>query len=168
IDGHVPDPNAAPTAAQRQAWSLALSYMGLSPGVPIAGTPIDRVFIGSCTNGRLSDFEAAAAIVRGRRVAPGVTAWAVPGSQAVKTEAESHGIADILKSAGIEWREPGCSSCVAVNGEVVPPGQRAVSTTNRNFVGRQGPQARTHLASPEIAAASAITGVITDPRHLDD
>jgi 3-isopropylmalate/(R)-2-methylmalate dehydratase large subunit len=140
--------------------------MGLEPGKPIAGTPVDHVFIGSCTNGRLSDLEAAAAIVKGRRVAETVEAWVVPGSQAVKRDAESLGLDRVFTEAGFQWREPGCSMCVAVNGDVVPPGKRAVSTSNRNFVGRQGPRARTHLASPAMAAAAAVTGHIVDVRTL--
>jgi 3-isopropylmalate/(R)-2-methylmalate dehydratase large subunit len=140
--------------------------MGLEPGRPIAGTTVDWVFIGSCTNGRLSDLRDAAAIARGRRVAPGVTAWVVPGSERVKRDAEAEGLDRIFTDAGFAWREPGCSMCVAANGERVPPGRRSVSTSNRNFVGRQGPGARTHLASPAMAAAAAVTGQITDVRRL--
>lgn len=162
----VPDPSCARTASQRDSWMQALDYMDLTPGKPIAGTRVDRVFIGSCTNGRLSDLEAAATVLRGRKVADGVTAWVVPGSMRVKSEAEALGLDAVFRDAGFEWREPGCSTCVAVNGEVVPPGQRAVSTTNRNFVGRQGPRARTHLASPAMAAAAAVTGAISDVRQL--
>jgi 3-isopropylmalate/(R)-2-methylmalate dehydratase large subunit len=162
----VPNPSDAASADQRDAWTNALTYMGLEPGKPIAGTPVDHVFIGSCTNGRLSDLEAAAAIVKGRRVAETVEAWVVPGSQAVKRDAESLGLDRVFTEAGFQWREPGCSMCVAVNGDVVPPGKRAVSTSNRNFVGRQGPRARTHLASPAMAAAAAVTGHIVDVRTL--
>lgn len=163
----IPDPTTATSRDQADAWASALDYMGLEPGQPIAGTPVDHVFIGSCTNGRLSDLKAAADIVRGNRVAEHVAAWVVPGSQAVKREAEAIGLDRTFLDAGFEWREPGCSMCVAVNGDVVPPGKRAVSTSNRNFVGRQGPRARTHLASPAMAAAAAIAGHITDVRTLD-
>lgn len=140
--------------------------MGLEPGAPIAGTPVDRVFIGSCTNSRLSDLRAAAEVVRGRRVAAGVRAWVVPGSERVKRDAVAEGLDKVFTDAGFEWREPGCSMCLAANGETVAPGQRSISTSNRNFVGRQGPLARTHLASPASAAAAAIKGVITDVRSM--
>lgn len=158
--------DAAIPAPATDAHRAALDYMGLEPGRPIAGTKVDWVFIGSCTNGRLSDLRDAAAIVRNRRVAPGVTAWVVPGSERVKRDAEAEGLDRVFQDAGFAWREPGCSMCVAANGERVPPGQRSVSTSNRNFVGRQGPNARTHLASPAMAAAAAITGAITDVRAL--
>jgi 3-isopropylmalate/(R)-2-methylmalate dehydratase large subunit len=139
--------------------------MGLSGGQSLAGTSVDWVFIGSCANSRISDLREAATIVRGKHVAPNVRAWVVPGSQRVKEIAEAEGLADVFRSAGFEWREPGCSMCVAANGDVVPPGQRIVSTSNRNFIGRQGPGARTHLASPAAAAAAAIAGAIVDPRR---
>jgi 3-isopropylmalate/(R)-2-methylmalate dehydratase large subunit len=144
----------------------ALDYMGLTPGAPIMGTKIDWVFIGSCTNSRISDLRAAAAVARGRKVAPGVRAWVVPGSETVKRDAVAEGLDRIFLDAGFEWREPGCSMCLAANGETVPPGQRSVSTSNRNFVGRQGPRARTHLASPAMAAAAAIAGAIADVRRM--
>jgi 3-isopropylmalate/(R)-2-methylmalate dehydratase large subunit len=166
VTGRVPDPGTAPDAAHREAWAKALDYMGLAPGTPLEEVPVDHVFIGSCTNARLSDLRAAAAVLEGRKVAGGVTAWVVPGSQSVKRAAEAEGLDARFRAAGFEWREPGCSQCVAANGEVVPPGKRAVSTTNRNFVGRQGPRARTHLASPAMAAAAAVTGRITDVRRL--
>ncbi|WP_028217012.1 3-isopropylmalate dehydratase large subunit [Paraburkholderia oxyphila] len=166
VDGVIPSPEAAPDAARREAWRSALEYMGLEPGKPLLGTAVDWVFIGSCTNSRLSDLRDAAQIVRGRRVAAGVKAWVVPGSENVKREAQAEGLDRVFLEAGFEWREPGCSMCVAANGEVVPPGKRAISTSNRNFVGRQGPGARTHLASPQSAAAAAVTGVITDIRSL--
>ncbi|MDH3665927.1 MAG: 3-isopropylmalate dehydratase large subunit [Paracoccaceae bacterium] len=166
IGGRVPDPASAADANRREAWEKALDYMGLAPGTEMEGVPVDHVFIGSCTNGRLSDLREAAAIATGRKVAEGTTAWVVPGSQAVKRDAETEGLDRVFKEAGFEWREPGCSQCVAANGEVVAPGARAVSTTNRNFVGRQGPGARTHLASPAMAAAAAVTGQITDVRKL--
>ncbi len=165
IDGVVPDPAAADSAV-RKDWEAAIEYMGLKPGAPIAGTKIDWVFIGSCANSRLSDLREAANVVRGRRVADGVNAWVVPGSEQVKRAAEAEGLDAVFKDAGFQWREPGCSLCVAANGDRVPPGSRAVSTSNRNFVGRQGPGARTHLASPGMAAAAAIKGVITDVRRI--
>jgi 3-isopropylmalate/(R)-2-methylmalate dehydratase large subunit len=167
VDGHVPDPREIADPARRAAIETALDYMGLKPGVPIAGTPVDWVFIGSCTNSRIGDLRAAAAVARGRKVAPGVRAWVVPGSETVKRDAEAEGLDKLFIDAGFEWREPGCSMCVAANGETVPPGQRSVSTSNRNFVGRQGPRARTHLASPATAAAAAISGAIADVRTME-
>jgi 3-isopropylmalate/(R)-2-methylmalate dehydratase large subunit len=166
IEGRVPGdvPAASSDAAARQA---ALDYMGLHAGEAIAGVPIDWVFIGSCTNARISDLRLAAAVVRGRRVAKGVVAWVVPGSELVKREAESEGLDAVFRDAGFDWRESGCSLCVAANGEAVPSGSRVVSTSNRNFVGRQGPGARTHLASPQTAAASAIAGCIVDHRSFE-
>ncbi len=164
VDGLVPDPDAAPDQATRQARRAALDYMDLAPGQPIAGTRVDWVFIGSCTNGRLSDLRQAAAVIGGRHVADWVTAWVVPGSERVKRDAEAEGLDRVFRDAGFAWREPGCSMCVAANGERVPPGMRSVSTSNRNFVGRQGPGARTHLASPAMAAAAALAGAITDVR----
>jgi 3-isopropylmalate/(R)-2-methylmalate dehydratase large subunit len=166
VDGHIPDPRAIDDPVRRAAVETALGYMGLEPGRPIAGTPIDWVFIGSCTNSRLSDLDAAAEVARGRKVAPGVRAWIVPGSEKVKREAVAQGLDKIFMDAGFEWREPGCSMCLAANGETVAPGQRSVSTSNRNFVGRQGPGARTHLASPAMAAAAAIAGAIADVRTM--
>jgi 3-isopropylmalate/(R)-2-methylmalate dehydratase large subunit len=165
IGERIPDPSQIGDMDKRAAMETALAYMDLPPGAPIMGTPIDWVFIGSCTNSRLSDLTAAAEIVRGRKVAPGVHAWAVPGSETVKRDAVAKGLDKIFLDAGFEWREPGCSMCLAVNGEIVPPGQRSLSTSNRNFIGRQGPRARTHLASPAMAAAAAVTGVITDVRQ---
>lgn len=166
IDGAIPSPAAQADPERRQAYAAALAYMGLEAGKPIAGTKIDWVFIGSCANSRLSDLREAAAMARGRRVAPGVTAWVVPGSEQVKRDAEAEGLDRVFRDAGFEWREPGCSLCVAANGERVPPGARAVSTSNRNFVGRQGPGARTHLAGPAMAVAAAVTGELTDARRL--
>ncbi|WP_086383665.1 3-isopropylmalate dehydratase large subunit [Caballeronia sordidicola] len=165
IDGAVPDPACAPDDKHRAAWRDALDYMGLAAGQSLEGTPVDWVFIGSCTNSRLSDLRSAAAVIRGQHVAKGVHAWVVPGSETVKRDAEAEGLDRVFIAAGFEWREPGCSMCVAANGETVPPGARSVSTTNRNFIGRQGPGARTHLVSPQSAAAAAITGVITDARR---
>ena len=165
IDARVPDPSIQ-QGDKRASFSAALDYMGLQANAPIAGTPVDWVFIGSCTNSRLSDLRAAADVARGRHVAAGVAAWVVPGSENVKRAAEAEGLNHVFKAAGFEWREPGCSMCVAANGEQVPPQARCVSTSNRNFVGRQGPGARTHLASPAMAAAAAVTGFITDVRRL--
>ena len=159
VDEPVPEPR---TDAARQA----LDYMAVAPGAPLLGTKVDWVFIGSCTNSRVSDLRDAAAVLRGRHVAEGVTAWVVPGSERVKRDAEAEGLDRVFRDAGFAWREPGCSMCVAANGERVPPGSRAVSTTNRNFVGRQGPGARTHLASPAMAAAAAVMGAIADVRRL--
>lgn len=167
IDGVVPDPAQAASDETGKAIAGALAYMDLQPGTPMEGIPIDRVFIGSCTNSRISDLRAAAQIAEGRRVAEHVNAWVVPGSQTVKRQAEAEGLDQIFRQAGFAWREPGCSLCVAWNGDSVAPGERCVSTSNRNFVGRQGPQARTHLASPSMAAAAAIAGHITDVRKLE-
>jgi 3-isopropylmalate/(R)-2-methylmalate dehydratase large subunit len=166
IDSPIPDPASEPDPAARETMYAALAYMGLEPGRPIAGTRVDWVFIGSCTNSRISDLRAAAAIARNRHVAEHVVAWVVPGSVLVKRQAEEEGLDRVFLDAGFEWREPGCSMCVAANGETVPPGARSVSTTNRNFIGRQGPGARTHLASPAMAAAAAVTGVISDVRRI--
>ncbi|MBV8756844.1 MAG: 3-isopropylmalate dehydratase large subunit [Deltaproteobacteria bacterium] len=146
----------------------ALEYMGLTPGEPLLGRPIDVVFIGSCTNARLSDMRAAAGVMRGKKVAAGVRVLVVPGSQAVKRAAEAEGLDRVFRDAGAEWREPGCSMCIAMNGDAIEPGQYAVSTSNRNFEGRQGRGGRTFLASPETAAAAAITGRITDARTLGE
>lgn len=153
---------AVPADADRQA----LHYMGLSPGRPLTGEKVDGAFIGSCTNGRLGDLRAAAAILRGKRVAAGVRAVCVPGSQAVSRAAEAEGIADVFRAAGFEWGAPGCAMCFYAGGETFPPGARVVSSTNRNFEGRQGPGVRTHLASPATVAASAVAGVIADPRQV--
>lgn len=166
VTGRVPDPASAANAEQRAAWEAALAYMGLAPNAPIAGTRVDWVFIGSCTNSRVEDLRAAAAVLRGRKVAPHVTAWVVPGSERVKRQAEAEGLDAAFRAAGFEWREPGCALCVAANGEAVPPGARCVSTSNRNFVGRQGTGARTHLASPAMAAAAAVAGAIADVRQF--
>jgi 3-isopropylmalate/(R)-2-methylmalate dehydratase large subunit len=166
IDQAIPSADDAKDEKGAQARRHALDYMGLQAGAPLAGRPIQHVFIGSCANARLSDLAAAAEVVRGRKVAAGVRAWVVPGSQAVKRAAQAAGLDRIFQAAGFSWREPGCSMCLAMNGDIVPPGERAVSTSNRNFVGRQGPGARTHLASPVTAAASAIAGRLADPREL--
>jgi 3-isopropylmalate/(R)-2-methylmalate dehydratase large subunit len=162
----VPSPDDARDAAQRSALEKALEYMDLTPGKPLLGRPVNVVFIGSCTNGRISDLRLAASVLRGRRVSPGVRLLVVPGSQAVKRQAEAEGLDRIFKSAGAEWREAGCSMCIAMNGDQLAPGEYAVSTSNRNFEGRQGKGGRTFLASPLTAAASAVTGTITDVRTL--
>lgn len=155
-----PVPNDGSATSQR-----AFSYMGITPGKPLLGQPVDVVFVGSCTNGRLDDLRAAAAVLEGQQVAPGTRMLVVPGSQQVKRDAEAEGLADIFRRAGAEWRESGCSMCIAMNGDAVERGQLAISTSNRNFEGRQGAGARTLLASPATAAASAIAGVVADPRH---
>jgi 3-isopropylmalate/(R)-2-methylmalate dehydratase large subunit len=165
VTGRVPEPGDSGDGAHA-AHERALSYMGLTPGRTLAGTPVDVVFIGSCTNSRLSDLESAAAILRGRRVAEGVRVLVVPGSQTVKRDAEAKGLDRVFREAGAEWREAGCSMCIAMNDDRLEPGQLAVSTSNRNFEGRQGPGSRTLLASPLTAAASAVTGVVTDPRAM--
>jgi 3-isopropylmalate/(R)-2-methylmalate dehydratase large subunit len=166
IDGRIPDPDREADAGRRSRMRAALEYMGLIPGEPIAGTPVNWVFIGSCANSRLSDLRLAARIVEGRKVARDVRAWVVPGSEMVKRAAQSEGLHDTFLRAGFEWREPGCSLCIAANGESVPAGERCVSTSNRNFVGRQGRGARTHLASPATAAIAALTGCISDVRAV--
>ncbi|WP_270933351.1 3-isopropylmalate dehydratase large subunit [Falsiroseomonas oryzae] len=166
VHGCVPDPATAPGAERRAAMEEMLDYMGLEPGQRIEEIAVDRVFIGSCTNGRIEDLRAAATIARGRRVAAGVTAWVVPGSAPVKRQAEAEGLDRIFREAGFAWREAGCSMCIGTNGEIAAPGERVASTSNRNFRGRQGPGARTHLMSPAMAAAAAVTGRITDVRRL--
>jgi 3-isopropylmalate/(R)-2-methylmalate dehydratase large subunit len=162
----VPDPATASTPERREAMTRTLAYMGLQPGQPLEEVAVDRVFIGSCTNGRIEDLASAAAVARGRRVAPGVEAWVVPGSGLVKAAAEALGLDRVFKEAGFQWREPGCSMCLGTNGDQVAAGERCASTTNRNFVGRQGPGSRTHLMSPAMAAAAAVTGRLTDVRPL--
>src|SRR3989442_14606044 len=164
ITGRVPDPAREGDTARRESLARALAYMGLTPGLPLAGIPVDRVFIGSCTNSRLEDLRAAAAVARGRRAV--VPAWVVPGSGLVKRAAEAEGLDRVFRDAGFEWREPGCSMCVGMNGETARAGERVASTSNRNFEGRQGKGARTHLMSPAMAAAAAVTGRLTDVRRL--
>lgn len=166
VDGRIPSPQEAESDAQRAATQRALAYMGLEPGSPVEGIAIDRVFIGSCTNGRIEDLRAAAAIFRGRRIAPGVEALIVPGSGLVRKAAEREGLDRIFREAGLEWREPGCSMCAAMNQDRLRPGERCASTSNRNFENRQGIGGRTHLMSPAMAAAAAVTGRITDVRAL--
>jgi 3-isopropylmalate/(R)-2-methylmalate dehydratase large subunit len=167
VDEPIPDPAALATADARHAAVRALEYMALRPGTPIAGTPIDRVFIGSCTNSRIEDLRVVADIVCGRRVAETVRAMVVPGSGLVKRQAESEGIDTLLRAAGFDWREPGCSMCVGMNADRLLPGERCAATSNRNFENRQGRGGRTHLMSPALAAASAIAGRIASPDMLD-
>jgi 3-isopropylmalate/(R)-2-methylmalate dehydratase large subunit len=164
VTGRVPSPDEARDETQRAAWRRALDYMGLRPGTALDGLPVDQVFIGSCTNARIEDLREAAAVIRGRRAA--IPSWVVPGSMTVKAQAEAEGLDRLFLDAGFEWRHPSCSMCVSQNGDRVPEGQRCVSTTNRNFIGRQGQGARTHLASPAMAAAAALTGRITDVRRF--
>lgn len=164
ITGRVPAPDSFSTADKRKAAAKSLEYMDLAPGVALDGLAIDKVFIGSCTNSRIEDLRAAAAVLKGRRAT--VPAIVVPGSTRVKAQAEAEGLAAIFRAAGFEWRESGCSMCAAMNGDVVGPGERCASTSNRNFMGRQGPGARTHLVSPAMAAAAAITGRLTDVRRI--
>jgi 3-isopropylmalate/(R)-2-methylmalate dehydratase large subunit len=166
ISERVPDPEAMSDVTQRESMRSALAYMGLNPGEPLLGRPIDVVFIGSCTNSRISDLREAARMLRGRRVADGVRVMVVPGSTEVKRQAEDEGLASVFRDAGAEWREAGCSMCIAMNGDQLSPGQYSVSTSNRNFEGRQGKGGRTFLASPLTAVASAVTGRLTDPRGL--
>ncbi len=166
ISGRIPDPAHAPDQASRQALAKSLAYMDLRPGEPLLGQPLDVVFIGSCTNSRISDLRQAAAMLKGRRVAPNLRVLVVPGSQDVKRQAEVEGLAEVFRAAGADWREAGCSMCIAMNGDQLAPGQYAVSTSNRNFEGRQGAGGRTFLASPLTAAASALAGRIADPRGI--
>jgi len=166
ITERVPDPAKMADANQKAALKKALAYMDLQPGQPLLGKKIDVVFIGSCTNGRISDMRQAASILKDRKVSAATRVLVVPGSQAVKKQAEVEGLDKIFKEAGAEWREAGCSMCIAMNGDQLAPGQYAVSTSNRNFEGRQGKGGRTFLASPLTAAAAAVTGEITDPRRL--
>ncbi|VBB69025.1 3-isopropylmalate dehydratase large subunit [invertebrate metagenome] len=166
ITGQVPNPESVHDVGKRRAMLRSLTYMGLSPGTPMTSIRIDRVFIGSCTNGRIEDLRAAASVVRDRVLAPWVDAMVVPGSGLVKAQAEAEGIDRIFRTAGFSWRKPGCSMCLAMNADRLAPGQRCASTSNRNFEGRQGREGRTHLMSPIMAAAAAITGYITDVRSL--
>lgn len=166
ITAVIPDPAQQSDPSARVALDKALTYMGLRPGEPLLGRPIDVVFLGSCTNSRISDLRLAASLLKDRKVAPHVRMMVVPGSQQVKRQAEAEGLDAIFKAAGAEWREAGCSACLGMNDDKVPPGKYAVSTSNRNFEGRQGPGARTFLASPITAVAAAVTGVVTDPRTL--
>jgi 3-isopropylmalate/(R)-2-methylmalate dehydratase large subunit len=165
IGGHVPDPETMPDASQRRSARAALKYMDLQPGTPMTAIAIDRVFIGSCTNGRIEDLRAAAAVVRGHHVAHRVGAMVVPGSSLVKRQAEAEGLDKIFVAAGLEWREAGCSMCLAMNPDKLEPGQRCAATSNRNFEGRQGKGGRTHLVSPAMAAAAAVAGHFVDIRE---
>jgi len=166
ISGRIPNPSSLSNAADKQTLEKSLRYMGLQPNETLAGKKIDVVFIGSCTNGRMSDLRDAARVFRGRKVAPNVRAMIVPGSQEIKRQAEAEGLHKVFTDAGAEWRESGCSMCIAMNGDEIKAGQYAVSTSNRNFEGRQGKGGRTLLASPLTAAAAAVTGKITDVRTL--
>ncbi|HEY2038896.1 MAG TPA: 3-isopropylmalate dehydratase large subunit [Edaphobacter sp.] len=164
IDGAVPSLDDAKTEADRKSFERAYEYMDLKPGTPMEEIKVDTVFLGSCTNGRIEDLRAAAAIVKGHHIATKIRAMVVPGSQEVKRQAEKEGLDEVFKSAGFEWREPGCSMCLGMNPDILQPGERCASTSNRNFEGRQGRGGRTHLVSPEMAAVAAITGHFTDIR----
>jgi 3-isopropylmalate/(R)-2-methylmalate dehydratase large subunit len=168
VDGHVPDPEKERDPVRREAIERALAYMALTPRMPVSEIRIDKIFIGSCTNSRMEDLRAAAAVVRGRRIAESVRlALVVPGSGLVKAEAEREGLHEVFLAAGFQWREPGCSMCLGMNDDRLSPGERCASTSNRNFEGRQGPGGRTHLVSPAMAAAAAIEGRIVDVRRLN-
>ena len=167
VTASVPDPTAINDPVARKATEHALAYMDLQPGTPLTDVSIDRVFIGSCTNSRIEDLREAAATLEGRKVASSVHVMVVPGSQEVKRQAEQEGLDEVFKSAGAEWREAGCSMCLAMNPDVLRPGQRCASTSNRNFEGRQGKGGRTHLVSPAMAAAAAVEGRFVDIRHWD-
>jgi len=167
VDASVPDPASLRDPDERAAAERALEYMGLEPGTPIREITIDRVFIGSCTNARLEDLRVAAGVVAGKRVAAGVRALVVPGSAGVKRQAEAEGLDEIFRRAGFEWREAGCSMCLGMNPDILAPGERCASTSNRNFEGRQGSGGRTHLVSPAMAAAAAIEGRFVDVRELE-
>lgn len=166
IDSSIPDPDAEHDSTRRAALKKALKYMDLTPGQPLIGQVVDIVFLGSCTNGRITDLRAAASLLQGRKIAPGLQMLVVPGSESVRRQAEEEGLDKTFLDAGAEWRYSGCSMCLAMNGDQLSPGQYAVSTSNRNFEGRQGKRSHTFLASPLTAAASAISGKITDPRTL--
>ncbi|WP_296661960.1 3-isopropylmalate dehydratase large subunit [Paraburkholderia sp.] len=168
ISGSVPDPSAMVDAGDREAAERALSYMGLTAGTPMREVAVDTVFLGSCTNSRIEDFRAAADVLRGRHVRSGLRALAVPGSHRVKAQAESEGLDEVFKAAGFEWREPGCSMCLAMNPDKLAVGERCASTSNRNFEGRQGRGGRTHLVSPAVAAATAVAGTFATPEDLED
>ena len=164
VSGRVPDPKSMETQADAEATERALEYMGLRPGTAIQDISIDRVFIGSCTNSRIEDLRNAAEVVRGKRVNDSVRAMVVPGSFSVKIQAEDEGLDEIFREAGFEWREAGCSMCLGMNPDILLPGERCASTSNRNFEGRQGKGGRTHLVSPQMAAAAAIAGHFVDIR----
>ncbi|MBT5373515.1 MAG: 3-isopropylmalate dehydratase large subunit, partial [Rhodospirillaceae bacterium] len=166
ITGQAPNPADEPDADKRTAMERALAYMDIAPGTLLNGIAVDHVFIGSCTNGRIEDLRAAAQTAKGRKVADSVVAMVVPGSGLVKEQAEEEGLDEIFTAAGFEWREPGCSMCLAMNADRLEPGDRCASTSNRNFEGRQGRGGRTHLVSPAMAVAAAVTGHLTDVRDL--
>jgi 3-isopropylmalate/(R)-2-methylmalate dehydratase large subunit len=166
LGGTVPDPQSLPVGNERDSAERALAYMGLTAGMPMREVQVDTVFLGSCTNGRMEDLRAAAAVVKGRKVADGVRAMVVPGSALVKLQAEAEGLDKVFSAAGFEWRLAGCSMCLGMNPDTLSPGERSASTSNRNFEGRQGKNGRTHLVSPEVAAATAITGHLAAPADL--
>ena len=166
VNDNIPDPASFADPVERASAEKALAYMGLKPGIPLTEVAIDKVFIGSCTNSRIEDLRAAAEIAKGRKVAPGVQALVVPGSGPVKAQAEAEGLDKIFIEAGFEWRLPGCSMCLAMNNDRLNPGERCASTSNRNFEGRQGRGGRTHLVSPAMAAAAAVTGHFADIRNI--
>jgi 3-isopropylmalate/(R)-2-methylmalate dehydratase large subunit len=168
IGGRVPEPDQYEEPSAREAATRALSYMGLASGTAVRDIAVDTVFIGSCTNGRIEDLRAAAAVLEGRRVAPSVRALVVPGSGQVKVQAEAEGLDRVFATAGFEWRNPGCSMCLAMNPDKLAPGERAASTSNRNFEGRQGRGGRTHLVSPAVAAATAVAGHLAAPADLEN
>jgi 3-isopropylmalate/(R)-2-methylmalate dehydratase large subunit len=168
ITGRVPDPDDFADPSARETARRALEYMGLTAGTPLHDVVVDTVFIGSCTNSRIEDLRAVAVVAEGRKVAPGVRTLVVPGSHAVKAQAEAEGIDKVLQAAGFDWREPGCSMCLAMNPDKLAPGERCASTSNRNFEGRQGRGGRTHLVSPAVAAATAIVGTLATPDDLED
>ena len=164
----MPDPASIDDEAKRETVEGALEYMGIEAGMKLTDIHVDKVFIGSCTNSRIEDIRAAAAVAKGRKVADSVYALVVPGSGLIKEQAEEEGLDQVLKDAGFDWREPGCSMCLGMNGDMLEPGERSASTSNRNFQGRQGPGGRTHLVSPAMAAAAAVTGHLADVRELVD
>ena len=166
LSGEVPSPDDFDDPVQRNAAERALEYMGLTPGTPFKSVPVDTIFIGSCTNSRIEDLRAAADVARGRTVADGLRTFVVPGSRAVKDQAEAEGLHTVFIDAGFDWREPGCSMCLAMNPDKLSPGERSASTSNRNFEGRQGRGGRTHLVSPAVAAATAIAGHFATPEDL--
>jgi len=167
VTGAIPDPESIADVHARKAATRALDYMNLVPGTAIQEINIDRVFIGSCTNSRIEDLRSAAMVIRGRKVASGLYAMVVPGSQAIKLQAEAEGLDQVFKGAGFDWRESGCSMCLGMNPDILQPGERCASTSNRNFEGRQGRGGRTHLVSPPMAAAAAIAGHFVDIREWD-
>ena len=166
LTGSVPDPAAIADEHERSAAARALEYMGLTPGTPLRDIAVDTVFLGSCTNGRIEDLRAAAAVIRGRQVADGVRVLVVPGSERVRLAAEEEGLDVVFKEAGAEWRHAGCSMCLGMNPDQLAPGERSASTSNRNFEGRQGKGGRTHLVSPLVAAATAVVGRLAAPADL--